>query len=204
MRRETVLVPGARRVEATFEEPDDGASASVVACPPHPRYGGHRGDARLRAVSEALLERGVACLRLDYGEWDDGLGEREDVRNACRWAADRHERVALFGYSFGAGVAALAAADVEVPVAALALLAPPATVGAGLDVVAALDGVDAGVPVLAVVGARDETVSWRRVADAVTARGGTVETVGADHGFAGERAAVAAVVVEFLGDALDA
>ncbi|GGL26782.1 alpha/beta hydrolase [Halarchaeum grantii] len=200
MRRETVLVPGARRVEATLDAPDDAdegdagdrVRACVVACPPHPEAGGSRSDRRLTAVSDALTERGVACLRLDYGAWDGGHGEREDVRNALRWASERDASVGLFGYSFGAGIAALAAADVEVAVGALALLAPDDAVGDGLYAARAVRDLDASLPVHAAYGERDERADWRPVVDAVRERGGAVEALDAAHALLGRRATTAA------------
>ncbi|QLC32980.1 alpha/beta hydrolase [Halarchaeum sp. CBA1220] len=207
MRRETVLVPGARRVEATLDAPDDadggGAGdrvhACVVACPPHPEGGGSRSDRRLTAVSDSLTERGVACLRLDYGAWDGGDGEREDARNALRWASERYASVGLFGYSFGAGIAALAAADVGVAVGALALLAPDDAVGDGLHAARAVRGLDASLPVHVVYGERDERADWRPVVDAVRERGGAVDAFDADHTFLGRRATTAAdAIAAFL------
>ncbi|WP_435099904.1 CocE/NonD family hydrolase [Halarchaeum sp. P4] len=198
MRQETVLVPGARRVEATRDAPEDGAAACVVACPPHPRMGGHRGDGRLTAVSDYCTERGVACLRVDYGEWDDGYGEREDARNALRWAAERYDRVGLYGFSFGGGVAALAAADVDVSVDALALLAPVSAVGDELDAAAAIRDIDPSTPVCVVYGERDDTADWQGVVDAVRERGGPVRALNADHSFVGQQDAVAEEVGSFL------
>ncbi len=105
-----VLVPGGRDVRATLDRAGDvdstegvaaSADACVVACPPHPQHRGHRGDERLRAVSAALTGGGVDCLRFDYGDWDEGYGERADARNAVAWARDRYDRVGLFGFSFG-------------------------------------------------------------------------------------------------------
>ncbi|MFB6303693.1 MAG: alpha/beta hydrolase, partial [Haloferacaceae archaeon] len=66
---EPVLVPGGRDVRATLDRTGD-ADAAVVACPPHPQHGGHRGDERLVAVAERLTDAGVDCLRIDYGPWD--------------------------------------------------------------------------------------------------------------------------------------
>ena len=154
---ETVFLPGGRDARGTLDEAaptdDTGAAAivnaCVVACPPHPRHGGHRGDLRLRAVSDALVERGVDCLRVDYGPWDGGRGEhegersgasegragakrhasREDAINAVAWARARYDRVGLFGYSFG-GTVAISAAAHGADVAAVSALAPPARVGA--------------------------------------------------------------------------
>jgi alpha/beta superfamily hydrolase len=107
-----LALPGARDARGTLDVAGDGrADAVVVAAPPHPRQGGRRTDGRLRAVSDALGDVGVDCLRFDYGPWDEGRGERADVRAALRWARADYDRVGAFGYSFGASVTLLAAAD---------------------------------------------------------------------------------------------
>lgn len=198
----TVLVPGARRVEATLDEPSDGTDACVVACPPHPQYGGHRGDRRLLAVSDYLVERDIAVLRFDYGEWDDGAAEREDVRNALRWAADRYDRVGLFGFSFGGAMAALAAASTPVELCAVALLAPAAQVAEDLDAAATLEAIDA--PVRLVYGTRDTTAEWKPFYRAAETLDTDVEAVEGDHFFVGQSEAVATAVGEFLADHCDA
>lgn len=119
---ETVLIPGGRDVRATLDTAaSDGggdatgngsrADAVVVACPPHPQQRGHRGDERLTAVSNALTDRGIDCLRFDYGDWDEGYGESTDADNTVGWAVERYERVGLFGFSFGGTVALVTAAS---------------------------------------------------------------------------------------------
>ncbi|WP_188876759.1 alpha/beta hydrolase [Halarchaeum nitratireducens] len=201
----TVLVPGARRVVGTLDAPVEGSDACVVACPPHPRHGGHRGDARLRAVSDALAERGVACLRFDYGDWDRGRGEREDARNALRWARERYETLGLFGYSFGGGIAALAAASVDVPLRGVALLAPVAALDADdgdLDVPDAVTAID--VPLSLVVGTRDATADWRPVVAAAESAGASVTTLDADHAFAGATSEAVETIARFLANRLRA
>jgi len=66
MPSEELPIPGARDVQATLDSPDDAdPDAVVVACPPHPQFGGHRGDARLTAVSEALVEAGASSDTAD-------------------------------------------------------------------------------------------------------------------------------------------
>lgn len=198
-----VLLPGGRDVRGTLDEPENGTSEIVVACPPHPQQGGHRGDRRLLAVSDALLEADVACLRFDYGAWDDGRGEREDARNAIRWAADgRYDRAGVFGFSFGASLALLASASVDREVAAVSALAPTARVAAGLEVVPALESL--AVPLQVVVGERDTTVDWEPVADAARERGGDVVGLSADHFFVGQHPKVARTVASFLVDAVGA
>ena len=111
---DTVLIPGGRDVRATLDiAASDGtrSDAVVVACPPHPRHGGHRGDERLVAVGDALAARGIDCLRFDYGAYDEGYGECTDADNAIGWALKRYDRVGIFGYSFGGTVALVTAAS---------------------------------------------------------------------------------------------
>ena len=191
---EDVLVPGARDVRATLSSPDDEATVCVVACPPHPQYGGSRSDARLRAVADALADRGIACLRFDYGPWDEGEGERTDCANAVAWARERYDGVGLFGYSFGAGVALSVAGGLatgDEPLCAVSVLAPPARSG-GEDVAAAVDGIEA--PLLVLHGERDDTVDWEPVVAAARKRGAEVVALPGDHFFAG--------LVERIGEAV--
>jgi len=194
---ERIRVPGEREPNATLDAPD--ADACVVACPPHPRMGGSRSDARLRAVSDALAEEGVACLRFDYGPWDEGDAERGDARDAVAHARERFERVALFGYSFGAGVGLLAAAEADPGPAAVAVLAPPASVEA-FDTVTALSAIDA--PLGVVYGEGDTTVDWEPVVERARERGATVESVPGDHFFTGRVDRAAAAVSSFLAERL--
>jgi alpha/beta superfamily hydrolase len=213
-----VTVPGPRDVRATLDRPattetDAGPGAetvaAVVACPPHPRMGGNRADGRLRAVASALAECGVACLRFDYGRWDEGRGERADAERAVVWARERYERVGLFGYSFGGGVAVLAAAalaDDGAPVAALSTLAAAARLGESgtVDVAAAIDDVDC--PAQVVYGERDDTADWAPLVERARTLGSRygVVAVGADHHFIGQRERVGETVAGFLRNQLGA
>lgn len=201
MTGETVLVPGGRDVRATLD--DRGGDRIVVACPPHPRHGGNRSDGRLRAVSDALAERGVDCLRVDYGDWDEGRGERTDATRACRWARERfgEESVGLFGYSFGGAVALLAAAADE-PVArdlrAVVALAPGAGITGGVErpVDEALADIDA--PVRVVYGSRDTTADWEPIVERARELGLDVVELSADHHFVGQAEKAAGRAAEFL------
>ena len=196
-----VLIPGGRDVRGTLEVPDD-PDAVVVACPPHPQHGGSRTDQRLVAVSTALQDAGIACLRFDYGPWDEGHGEREDVRNAVRWAreADRWDgdlSVGVFGYSFGASQALLAAAGLEEgTVDAVSVLAPTAFLGDDLDALAAYERLS--VPVQVCYGERDTTVEWEPLVDRARDRGDDVTSFPADHFFLGTRTEIASTVGDFF------
>ncbi|SFR58033.1 hypothetical protein SAMN04487947_2513 [Halogeometricum rufum] len=211
---ETVLIPGGRDVRATLDvagsdgenagddaggdgEPVDGTAseAVVVACPPHPQHGGHRGDGRLVAVSDALGRRGVDCLRFDYGAWDEGHGELADAHRAVEWAADRYERVALFGFSFGGAMALLAAAG-GADVRAVSALAPAHRLAEDLDVVAAFP--DVPVPVQVVYGTRDDVAAAHLVAERAREFEQAVVELEADHFFVGQEEKAATAVVDFL------
>ncbi|QGX95978.1 alpha/beta hydrolase [Haloplanus rallus] len=192
MPTERVHLPGGRAGRASLDTDTD-ADALVVACPPHPRHGGDRHDARLGAVSDALPDR-IDCLRFDYGPWDGGRGERDDARTAHAWAADRYDRIGLFGYSFGGGVALLTAAETSTAVAALS---PVAELDDGSDVVATVPRIDA--PLWVGYGTRDDTVDAAAVADAATG-GSTVERFPADHFFVGQERNVGERVAAFFAD----
>lgn len=196
---ETVHVPSNRDVRATLDAPD--SDVCVVACPPHPQMGGNRSDPRLRAVSDAL---GCACLRFDYGAWDEGDGELSDTLDAVAWARAHYDTVGLFGYSFGGCLALVAAARESTagrPPAAVVALSPAAQLNEAVDAVAAIDDIDC--PVGIVYGERDTTVDAEVVAARVQKRGGTVETLPADHFFVGQASAVGDVVGGFLQQALN-
>jgi hypothetical protein len=204
-----VTVGGGRDVRATLD--GDAGGACVVACPPHPQHRGSRSDERLRAVSRALVDLGVDCLRIDYGPWAESVGEVRDAVNAVRHSRGElgYERVALFGYSFGGCVALLAAAvlatnavdlatddGTEQPVAAVSALAPASRLADDLDAVAAAESLT--IPMQVVSGARDTTVEWEPVVDAVRAAGGDCVELAADHFFVGQAGTAAAAIAPFL------
>lgn len=192
---EDVLIPGARDVRGSLDTAD--APECVVACPPHPEYGGSRRDGRLRAVGSALAGREIACLRFDYGGWDGGEDEQQDVANAVRWATERYEGVGLFGYSFGGTMAILAAPSLSIT--GLSLLAPASSLtGLDADPARVLDAVDG--PLQVIFGSRDSTVDSTPIAARIRDRGGTVLELSADHFFIGQEQTVADHVAEFFAD----
>ena len=195
-----VVLPGGRDVRGTLDTPDNGgADAIVVACPPHPQHGGNRADQRLSAVSDALGETGIACLRFDYGDWDEGRGEQTDVKNTVRWAHERADSVGLFGFSFGATMALLAAAEIE-ELRAVCVLSPDSGQD-DLDAVAALDDIDSPVKIL--YGERDSTVDWEPVVERAHELDFAVEGLSADHFYLGQTEKVAERVAAFFETHLD-
>ncbi|MXR39877.1 alpha/beta hydrolase [Halobaculum sp. WSA2] len=205
-----VLVPGGRDVRASLDRgaeseatPADAtaagdADACVVACPPHPQHRGHRGDERLRAVSSVLTAGGVDCLRFDYGDWDEGYGERADARNAVAWARERYDRVGLFGFSFGGCLALLVGSEGDAD--AVSALAPTARLASDLDAVAAMADIDC--PAQVVYATRDDTADWEPVVERARELGFDRREFSADHFFVGQSGKVGDAVGEWLLDAL--
>jgi alpha/beta superfamily hydrolase len=193
-------IPGPRSLAATLDERD--GDSVVVACPPHPQMRGDRHDSRLTAVSDALADDDIDCFRFDYGPWDEGRGERRDVRQALSWARERYERVGLFGFSFGGGMALLASVpDETAPVPdVVSVLAPAAQVTEGDEVTDALAAI--ACPVQILYGERDETAVWEPLVKRAEALGYDVEGLPADHFFVGQQQKVAAAVARFQADVL--
>jgi alpha/beta superfamily hydrolase len=111
-----------------------GAHLGVVICHPHPLYGGDMESPVVVTAVAACARAGLATLRFNFrgvggsgGAWDEGRGERDDIRAAVadlRRRLDAPHRIALAGYSFGAMMSLAVAAGGE-PLAGLALIAPP-------------------------------------------------------------------------------
>jgi alpha/beta superfamily hydrolase len=191
-------IPGARDVRATLDSTDGGGAdtgAVVVACPPHPQFGGTRRDSRLRAVSDALTERSVDCLRFDYGPFDGGNGEQTDLANAVAWARTEYETVGVFGYSFGATVALLATARMVDP-DRLSVLAPGAELDVAFDPGDVIAGIDC--PLQVVYGENDTTVEWKSFVEQARNVGHLVASLPADHLFVGQQQQVGELVGAFF------
>ena len=199
---DTVLIPGGRDVRATLDiAASDGtrSDAVVVACPPHPRHGGHRGDERLVAVGDALAARGIDCLRFDYGAYDEGYGECTDADNAVGWALKRYDRIGIFGYSFGGTVALVTAAS-RPELGGVCALAPTDRLASEVDAVAALDDLAARtVSVLVVYATRDSTADWEPVVERARELDLEVLAVDADHFLVGRAGDAAEPVAEAFG-----
>jgi uncharacterized protein len=166
-----------------------GAGVGVVICHPHPRFGGDMESPVVVTAAAACAGRGLATLRFNFrgvgtsgGSWDEGRGERDDVRAALGYLRAQlaaPPRTALAGYSFGALMAAGVAAAGE-SLAGLALIAPPLA-AAGLP-----PGLMAvGGPTLVVAGSDDHHCPQESLSSLATALPGATVTVidGSDHFF---------------------
>jgi alpha/beta superfamily hydrolase len=101
----------------------------VVITHPHPLYGGTMHNNVVKAVAQAYREQGYSTLRFNLrgvekseGDFDNGVGEQEDVKAALKSLGKKN--MDLAGYSFGAWVNALGLAKFE-EAQRLIMVSPP-------------------------------------------------------------------------------
>ena len=150
-------------LEARLSIPE-GARGGVAVCHPHPLYGGDMENPVVVRAVEVCAEAGLATLRFNFrgvgastGTHDEGRGEADDLSAALAHLAGalgERASIAAAGYSFGSMVTARVAAGV--PLAGVALIAPPLAMRPLPDVetLARFDG-----PFLVVTGTKDEYCS---------------------------------------------
>ncbi len=108
-------------------------SKAVVVSHPHPLYGGDMQNHVVGLIAGAFEDQGWTTLCFNFrgtgrsqGDFDQGLGEQEDVSAAVTYLKELGEqKIILAGYSFGAWVnaqAALTLSDVQGSI----LVSPPA------------------------------------------------------------------------------
>lgn len=183
-------------------------SGIVLVGHPHPMLGGDMDNAVVSAICRAIDRRDLASLRFNFrgvkgseGTFSNGPGEHDDLVSAmdamAHWPGVDPKRMAVAGYSFGAGTV-LGALDRLEAARALALIAPP------ISAVRSLPG-RVGKPMLLVAGTEDRvspSVSIQRGLDNVMGPVKFKEIPGADHSLAGREEAVARAVAEFLAETI--
>ena len=186
-------------LEGALHLPAAVAAPGAVVCHPHPQYGGDMENNVVIAACQALADSGFAALRFNFrgvgnsdGAFDQGIGEREDVRAALAQLASLPEvddkRLGLIGYSFGAMVAAeVASGDLR----ALALVSPPVAFS---DLRVAW-----GCPALVLGGDQDPIAPTDRLRVLAGAPGvGLHVSSGADHSWLGFEDELREALAEFF------
>lgn len=109
-RKEFVAGP-AGRIECAVDAPDAPAGGAALIAHPHPLYGGTLDNKVVQTLARAFVELGYEAWRPNFrgvggteGTHDEGKGELDDL--AAIVAHLKPERLALAGFSFGAGVQA--------------------------------------------------------------------------------------------------
>jgi len=166
---ETLLLDGpagALEVAVDFPEPADARPLVAVVCHPLPTEGGTMHNKVVTMAARALRELGAVTVRFNFrgtgaseGSFDNGKGERDDLRAVVDWVQDARpgDRLWLAGFSFGAYVSLAVAAEL-MPDAVISI-APPAS-GRGWDFSAIAPP---EVPWLVVQGDADEIVDPQAV-----------------------------------------
>lgn len=109
----------------------DGKRGAVITHP-HPSYGGSMYNKVVEVLTTVYQEKGFSTLRFNFrgvgsseGDYDQGDGEKEDVRSALHYLHERGKSdLNLAGYSFGAWVNAKIM-DSEPVINRIIMVSPP-------------------------------------------------------------------------------
>jgi len=137
MREEKVLIPsGVIQLEGLISIHEALSSkGGVIFCHPHPQYGGDMYNHVITTAAEAASQEGLSTLRFNFrgvgesgGSYEEGIGEREDVKAAIEYFSSRrnnaHSSLIFLGYSFGAW-AGLPIAIQDKRIDGMVTIAPP-------------------------------------------------------------------------------
>lgn len=103
-----------------------------IVCHPHPLYGGTMHNKVVTTLVKVFQDLGLNTIRFNFrgigrsvGEFDNGDGELQDLLAVIDWVQRERSsfNISLAGFSFGAYIAAKAAA--QIPVERLITIAPP-------------------------------------------------------------------------------
>lgn len=106
----------------------------VLMCHPHPLFDGTMDNKVVTTITRAAAGMGLPTLRFNFrgvgnseGEHDNGQGEQQDVLTMMNYAQTQlgWQKIILAGFSFGSGMACLAACAQPQDIAGLFLIAPP-------------------------------------------------------------------------------
>ena len=177
---------------------------ALVMCHPHPMLGGNMDNPIVTSICRGASEAGFASFRFNFrgvegseGEFGDADGIHEDIKSALnmtrRWPGIDGKRIALCGYSFGAGVILRGLRHFRTA-KCLALVAPP------LSSIEESRIVKDKRPKLFIVGQHDRLVSsveLQRTLDMVREPLHFREIAGGDHSLSGLEWEVADEVAGF-------
>ncbi len=120
MNKNHILIDGdLGSIEAVWDLPDGVQHRAVaVCCHPHPQHGGAMTNKVIHTVARTLAGLGIPALRFNFrgvghsdGEYDEGIGEQQDLIKAIEYAKSQYpdHELWLAGFSFGSWIAALQA-----------------------------------------------------------------------------------------------
>jgi alpha/beta superfamily hydrolase len=202
------LIPGAvGQLEIQMSCPKKSCKLPMtyaVICHPHPLYGGTMLNKVVYMIASTFNQLGVGTVRFNFrgvgkseGEYDQGLGETEDLCAVVQWLEQEYmpDELWLAGFSFGSYVALRAYQ--RLPANRLLLVAPPVE---RFDF-SQLKITDS--PILVIQGRQDEIVSPTAVSQWVTTQMPTAQfqwLEQADHFFHGQLNELREVIITTWGD----
>lgn len=213
MMRQTAIAFRSKRLtlEGVLSLPDGLTQPhpAIVMCHPHPMLGGNMDNPIVTSVCRAASEGGIASFRFNFrgvegseGEFDNGDAAHEDIKVALnmvrRWPGVDGKRIALGGYSFGAGVILRGLRHFK-RARCIALIAPP------LSSIGESRIVKDKRPKLFVVGQNDRLVSsveLQRTLDGMREPLQFREIADGNHSLSGREWEAADEVVRFVREAL--
>lgn len=175
-------------LEIRLREPDRPLRGAAVVCHPHPLHGGTLHTKAVYRAAQALNEAGLVALRFNFrgvgastGSYDEGYGEKDDVRAALDWLEGEYPGLpkVVGGFSFGSMVALGFAVDDRRPVALLGM-------GLPVEMYDFSFLADDGRPLLVVQGENDEFGPADRISEALAGLGEQIRLVtvpGSNHFF---------------------
>lgn len=131
--RAAMVVGPAGQIQVEVDEPVGTLRGVAVLCHPHPLHGGSMSNKVVQTLARAFVTLGYRAVRFNFrgvghsqGAWDEGRGEVEDALAVLASQRLADLPLALGGFSFGAYVAACAAAQLaaQAPVERLVLIGP--------------------------------------------------------------------------------
>lgn len=109
-------------LEAILKEPAGETKGAALVCHPHPLGQGTMHNKVVYRAAAGLVEAGLVALRFNFrgvgnstGAHDDGIGERQDVRDALAFLTENYPPLPLIlaGFSFGSRVGSEVALEDE-------------------------------------------------------------------------------------------
>ena len=131
MEKKITLSSGRHRLEGYWQA--GAGHKGVVITHPHPLYGGTMNNPVVETVQSAYQQHGYATLRFNFrgvggsqGNFDNGLGEQDDVRAAISYVENMDvSAIDLAGYSFGAWVNTGVVTGSRTSIMSMMMISPP-------------------------------------------------------------------------------
>jgi alpha/beta superfamily hydrolase len=201
MEKKITLSSGRHRLEGYWQA--GAGHKGVVITHPHPLYGGTMNNPVVETVQSAYQQHGYATLRFNFrgvggsqGNFDNGLGEQDDVRAAISYVENMDvSAIDLAGYSFGAWVNTGVVTDSRTAIRSMMMISPP--VGfIEFETVPAINCLK-----LVVTGSRDDIAPVNQIRDLMPAWNPEAQFEiidGCDHFYSGHLHKLQSILTQYL------